>query len=473
MKNLFALLVILLASGSFAAADDGGAYEVGVSTTVEHDAHHEHHDGTVVWKVLGAMLGGTLLLELLCRVLIGKPFMGSLVRADGSFPLIVPVLGMGLLCFTGFSNDWFPSDFSWMKNHDVNHASLLGLWFFFAVLGAEISIPKIRSAGSFVGLATVGGVAWPIAFTFGTISLVNWWFSLGVPYTAISFVALGAGATDVPMSLGAMKIASRVLPTATAGLALDALRILAVGDDVAGVGIMAAVHGTNINMDFVVLESMIIALAYFFGTHGYYEVREGKEPGEIERTYYRDVTVRQPLIWWGLALINTYVLYRAGLEPMLGGCLVFICSPTAVKHAVEKWLVQPSLLFLLFFAFVAGGIDLADSAAFGPVTAAVVVGGFLGKFKGIFFGAKRGEQGLAESSEYLNFPTRGTSAFSICASANGTVAIIFVATALFKDRIEPWFAAQATLGFLGTVAITYLFAIGFAVYGRRWNITES
>ena len=472
MKNLIALLVVLLASvGTLCAEEVGGSHHDDVAMVVEHDVHHEHHDGTVVWKVLGALIGGTLLLELFCRTLIGKPFLGSLVKADTVFPMILPVLAMGLFCFTGYKNHWFPSDFSWMKNHDVNHSSLLSLWFFFAVLGAEISIPKIRNAGSFVGLATVGGVAWPIMFTFGTISFVNWWLNLGVPYTAISFVALGAGATDVPMSLGAMKIASRVLPTTTAGLALDALRILAVGDDVAGVGIMAVVHGTDINMDFVVIEFIIIALAYFFGTHGYYEVREGDKPGEVERTYYRDVTVRQPLIWWGLALINTYVLYRAGLEPMLGGCLVFICSPTTVKHSVEKWLVQPSLLFLLYFAFVAGGIDLADSAAFGPVTAAVIAGGFLGKFKGIFFGAKRGEQGLQETSEYLNFPTSATSAFSICASANGTVAIIFVATALFKDRIEPWFAAQATLGFLGTVAVTYVFAVGFALYGRRWNTT--
>lgn len=461
MKAFTFILVILLAMNSF--ADEGSSGHDVQAADVHHD---DGHTSTVVWQVFGCILAGIAVLEVLFRSVLKKPFVGTLTKVDEMIPLILPALFAGLLCFTGFKNEWFSADFSWMKDHAVNHASLLVLWFFFSVLGAEIIIPRIRAAGAFVGLATLGGVAWPIVFTFGTISLVNYGYELGYSYTMIAFVALGAGATDVPMSLGAMKIVSRVLPTATAGLALDALRILAVGDDVAGVALMAGVHGTNINLDFVALEGVILSVAYFFGTHGYYEVREGDQPGEIARTYYRDVTVRQPLIWWGLAVLNTYVLYRAGLEPMLGGCLIFVCSPTKVKHQVEKLLLQPSLVLLLFFAFIAGGIDILDANAIGPVTWAVFVGGFAGKFKGIIIGALKGHSYLDAKSEYKGFPIAGTTAFSLCASANGTVAIIFVATALFKGGITVDLAAQATLGYLFTVVATFVFASLFWAYGR-------
>lgn len=384
----------------------------------------------------------------------------SIIEWDNKFPLILVGVLIGLISYTGgevLGAHAHHALHSGWTHFVSNH---LFMWIFFAFLGNEITLKAIAQAGKFVGLATLGGMAAPPLLTYALTGNV--------------YIAIGAAATDVAFSVGASKILTKGDSTVLT-LMVTALLILAVGDDLGGIGIMAGMYASNISQGWLMTEVVVLGFTYFCGERGVvdFKVQEAGKPDSLKH-YQWVVEIRSVAFWWGLAALNTFVLYLAGVEWILGGCLAFLMAPPSVQHSVERTLKPIVPLVLLVFGTVNGAIDLLAPASWGALTAGCFFGGMLGKQLGIFGGGMLGRLWCRkdEGVKYARIPTNQVYAMAMLGSCNGTVAIFFVAMALSKGKITDIEAAQATLGFFLTVPAVYLQAMIVRSLGIVRDIPE-
>lgn len=370
-------------------------------------------------------------------------FLSKVGKLDNKIPLIVIGLIIGAVVFTlgeklGLHAQHLLHD---KKVHFLGNDVVL--WFFFSYLGLEISISSVLRAGKFAGLATLGGMAIPplcVYFLTGSLPL-----------------AFGACATDVAFSLGASKMLTNGDPKVLT-LLIGALMILAVGDDLGGVAVLAGVYASKMTHAWVIAALLILAFSYLSGERGvltfYYELNDNGKREKIDLI----IQIRSVLFWILLGALNTYILWLAGIEWVLGGCLVFIFAPTEVKHAIAG-VLKPFIPLLLFaFGMVNGAINILDPKIWGMLTLGVMFGGAGGKFLGVSFGAWLGRLWERKTTKgiYANAPLSQIFSFGLFAATNGTVAIVFVAMAESKGKITADLATQGKLGYLLTVPLVYL-----------------
>lgn len=383
---------------------------------------------------------------------IGVP--GWIVRADNNFPFILIGVILGSLIFT-LGEQYHLWHWHHLLHKDWVHfcSNHLGMWFFFAFLGLEITISSLKRAGKFVSLATIGGMLVPPLFCY--LLTGNW------------YVAIGACATDVAFSLGAAKLVSKGEPKVFA-LLVSALLILAVGDDLAGVVVLAGLYASGIVMGWLLAGLVNLSFAYFAGERGvitlYYELGDDGLRRKIDFL----IQIKSVSFWLIFSLINSAILFFAGVEWLLGACLVFIFAPAEVKHKLAFYLQPLIPIILLFFGLVNGAINVLDPQVWGLITLGAFVGGMGGKQLGIFFGGILGRSWARSGNSddvYAHTPLSQIYALALFASCNGTVAIFFVAMGAAKGFIDPGTAAQATLGFFLTVPAVYLITLVLKTIG--------
>jgi len=383
----------------------------------------------------------------------------AIVDMDNKLPLILPGVMLGMILYTvGELVHWHgPHIFHTPTVHAISNEWLI--WVFFAYLGMEISVSKLIRAGKFAGMATLGGVIVPPLIAY--VLTHNW------------YIAAGAMATDVAFSLGAMKVITKGKAGVFALLGIS-LMILAVGDDMGGVAALAGIYAKP-NMAWLTVEVLVLLIAFFAGERGVMNFRwrsvddEGK-PGKTNRIQWV-IEINSPVFWVILGILNSFVLKFAGVEWILGGCLVFIFAPHNVKHKLIH-LVEPVVpIVLFFFGMVNGAIDILDGGAWTWLTFGCVAGGMFGKQIGIFGGGLIGRW-LSRGTKFGNVPTSQIYALALWGSCNGTVAIFFVAMAAKAGVITTEMAAQATLGYFLTVPLVYAQTFVFKATGLLKDVPE-
>lgn len=395
--------------------------------------------------LLKTYLGVPVTVQSLLELPMKAPGWKNLITEwDNRFPLILVGVLIGLISYTG-------GEFLGAHAHHALHSTTahfvsnhLLMWIFFAYLGNEITLKAIAQAGKFVGLATLGGMIVPPITAY--------------LMTGNAYIAIGAAATDVAFSVGASKILTKG-DAKVLTLMVTALLILAVGDDLGGIVIMASMYTSNISQGWLMAAVFVLAFTYFCGERGVvdFKIQEAGKPDSLKH-YQWVVEIRSVMFWWLLAAANTFVLYMAGVEWILGGCLAFLMAPPSVQHKIEHVLKPVVPLVLLVFGAVNGAIDVLAPASWGLITAGCLFGGMLGKQIGIFCGGMLGRFWCRKDDgvKYAKIPTQQIYAMSMFGSCNGTVAIFFVAMALSKGKISEAESAQATLGYFLTVPAVYL-----------------
>ncbi len=415
-----------------------------------------------------------------------------IVRLDSQIPVILIYFAIALFLYSVSASGYLGStgikmaDF--VKGHNAHYwLMLVGLWPFFTRLGAELTMKQIVAAGSLVLGTIVGGMVLPVLLTTSLL-----YFYMDLHILVCIAVAAGAMATDVPMGAGAMKVFGKIAQIVVV-ISMIVFTILAVGDDLGGlIAMLASVpllgelflqtgllvetgtnhgHGSIIKTSIgALIEVGILGIAWYIGQGGNHTViRNGVATDSV-------IEIRSPSTWWLLAVFNTLLLGMAGIEPILGGCLIMIMAPENVKHQVENALEVPSLYLLFFFAIVAGSVNIFSpeilSWKFFEVALIITTGGFLGKFFGILVGGLIGRKFTEPNSEYgkNNLPWEALIPVSVAGGCNGTVAVFFVSVMLANQFIGELLAAQATIGYLLTVPVAYLFA---AVFGLVLKLVMS
>lgn len=377
----------------------------------------------------------------------------TIVEQDDRFPLIVWGVAFGMVTFTlGEMFHWH-----WVHAYHSHVAHLLAnehcMWVFFAYLGLELTIRMIIEAGKFAGCATIGGMFVPPLVTAGLMCLllgeVNW------------HIAVGAAATDVAFSMGAAKLITK--GKAILVLLVGALLILAVGDDLGGIGAAAGLYAAGISQFWLGVEVLVFAFTYFCGERGVvdFKVQEYGRPETLKHWQWV-VEIRSVAFWIFLALLNTFVLWMAGVHWILGGCFAFIMAPAVVKEKLVHSLKPFVPIVLVVFGVVNGAINVADRSSWGWMTLATFLGGMYGKQIGIMVGALIGRR-WSRGTTYGNTPLGQVYGLSLFASANGTVAIFFVAMAAQHGHASGAMASQAILGYFLTVPAVYL-----QTYVAKW-----
>ncbi len=373
-------------------------------------------------------------------------FWHAVESADKRFPLIAVGALLGLAFFTG--GQYMGWHFHHFVHHKITHVvtNEVGMLFFFAYLGLEIKIRTLKQAGRFAGLAALGGILVPPLVCYALVQ--NW------------FLAIGAMATDVAFSIGALNLRRN----AKVKLLLmgSALLILAVGDDLGGVGVAAGVFADNVDTSWLVGAGVLLVICYFLGERGKLKVvmQEVERP-ETRGTYEAIIVITRPSFWLMAAIINTWILHKAGVEWMLGPCLVFILAPQSIKERFIKKLEPIIPLILLAFGFTNAGIDLLNAQSWGWITAGCFLGGMFGKQIGIFAGGVIGRAWTRRATKksrdiYSKTPLGQIYGLALFGSVNGTVAIFFVSLAFAQGHVTKLVATQAILGFFLTVPAVYI-----------------
>jgi len=385
---------------------------------------------------------------------------GIIVDSDNKLPWILPGVLIGIFLFTlGSQIDWhLPHLLHDPRVHAFSNEWLI--WLFFGYLGLEISVSKLIRAGKFAGMATLGGVIIPPILAY--------------VLTGNVYIAAGAMATDVAFSLGAMKVITKGSEGILVLLGIS-LMILAVGDDMGGVGALAGIYATPV-YSWLGVEVIVLLFAYFCGERGVITFRhrkvdeKGNPLGGVERRQWL-IEISSPAFWIILSVVNSLVLKMAGVEWILGGCLVFIFAPHGVKETLIH-MIKPLIPIVLFvFGVVNGAIDILDPNAWTWLTFGCFFGGMFGKQIGIFFGGLLGRR-LSRGTKFGNVPTPQIYALALWGSCNGTVAIFFVAMAFKAGFIDPTQAAQATLGYFLTVPAVYAQTFILKATGKLKDIPE-
>ena len=380
--------------------------------------------------------------------------MNIILRWDRKFPVIVYFFIVSLLSFSlasiGVLGDLGEAYTHFIHDHSVHYLLMLsGLWVFFLRLGAEIEIADILKAGPLVIGSVLGGVLIPMGFTTALVYLVGG----GVTLAVALYASAGSMATDVPMALGSARATSKLVVP----VMLTALMILAVGDDLLGVLALTGMFAQGWSQwDALGVEAAILLFCWLVGKRGDIEVKEIHEDREQSLGIF-DFTIKTPVFWLVVAILNTYYLGRQGIEPILGGCLVFIFAPAVVKHLIAEKLEALALWLLIPFALVAGAVNIFQAEAWGVFTMCAMVGGFVGKTIGIYGGGMIGRRYSDLDSDYGPRFTRASMlSMALAGACNGTVAIIFVSVAESKGLIPVLMASQMKIGFLLTVPLSYL-----------------
>ena len=377
-----------------------------------------------------------------------------IIKWDEKFPVIVCFFIIALLSFSlassGLLGHWGES-YTHAIHHDLMHylLMLVGLWVFFLRLGAEIEISDILQAGPLVIGAILGGVLIPMSLTTTLVYL----FGGAATVVVALYASAGAMATDVPMALGS----ARAMKKAVVPVMLTALMILAVGDDLLGVLAITGMFAQGwLQWDALAIEAAILLGCWLVGKRGDLEIQKVDRNKDTSLGTFH-FTIKTPIFWLAVAILNTYYLGRQGIEPILGGCLVFIFAPASVKHLVATRCEALALWLLIPFAIVAGSVNIFQAEAWGMLTLLAMIGGFAGKTLGIFCGGMIGRKYTNPDGDYGHkFTTRSLLTMAIAGACNGTVAIIFVSVAETKGLIPQMMASQMKIGFLLTVPLSYI-----------------
>ncbi len=371
------------------------------------------------------------------------------VDADNFIPLILAGVAFGMIAYTvGELLHW---EWVHLFHSKVAHvvANEFIMWIFFAYLGLELFIREIIQAGKFAGCATFGGMVIPPLITAGLMYLllgeINW------------YIAVGAAATDVAFSLGAAKLITKGKPSILA-LLVTSLLILAVGDDLGGIGIAAGLYAENISEFWLAVEVFVFAFTFFCGERGVIDFKlQQKDKPETLKHWQWVVEIQSVAFWVFLGFLNTFVLWRAGVHWILGGCFAFIMAPAMVKEQLLYFIKPFVPLVLIVFGAVNGAINILDPKSWGLMTLATFIGGMYGKQGGIFaFGMLGRSWSKKSGSIYGKIPIGQVYGLSLFGSANGTVAIFFVASALANGFCSNEYASQAILGYFLTVPAVYV-----------------
>ena len=379
--------------------------------------------------------------------------MNVILKWDRKFPVIVYFFVVSLLSFSLASSGVFGAGgyayTHFIHDHTVHYLLMLsGLWVFFLRLGAEIEIADIMKAGPLIIGAILGGVLVPMGLTTTLVYAFG-----GVSIAVALYASAGAMATDVPMALGSARATSKLVVP----VMLTALMILAVGDDLLGVLAMTGMFAQGWSQwDALGVEATILLFCWLVGKRGDIEIKKIQDDREHSLGIF-DFTIKTPVFWLAVAVLNTYYLGRQGIEPILGGCLVFIFAPAAVKHLLAEKLEALALWLLIAFALVAGAVNIFQPEAWGILTLCAMLGGFLGKTLGIYGGGMLGRGYSDPKGDYgAKFTRASMLSMALAGACNGTVAIIFVSVAESKGLIPPLMASQMKIGFLLTVPLSYL-----------------
>ena len=213
-----------------------------------------------------------------------------------------------------------------------NHTAHLLMWFFFSLLGCHITLKALRASGKVTIISIVFGVLGPFWVVYAL--------------TQNFYLALAATATDVAFSMAGIRLLKLKL-----ALLVGLIMMLAVGDDLSGVAGICAFLPSNVRPDWIFAGTLLVLVCYLIGEGGL--ISTDTESTTTTTTTNPDGSVTKVVtctlttssgymrvmaipFWWMLAGMNTYILARAGLEPILGGCLVFILAPTRVKVSATK-----------------------------------------------------------------------------------------------------------------------------------------
>lgn len=377
-------------------------------------------------------------------------------KLDNKVPLILVGVLLGAILYS--AGEYF--HWHW---HHIFHDPTVHLisndflmWIFFAFLGIEIRVRKVIQAGKYVGMATLGGIFIPPLLAYALTGNV--------------YIAMGAMATDVAFSLAAGKMAqggnTRILAAT-----VIALMILAVGDDMGGIAVLAGVYAENVNPTWLFIAIGTIFFTYFVGERGRLNFTTGKEEEngeEVIEKRFLVIRIQSIIFWIFLALLNTFVLYSAGVHWVLGGTLAFLLAPSKIKDRLAV-IIEPMVPIVLFvFGMVNGAINLLNGANWTLLTLGVLVGGMFGKQIGIFTFGMMGRSWTRRTSPdnpYAKMSAKSVYSLALLASSNGTVAIYFVTMAFNAGFISQVESSQAILGYFLTVPAVLLMTALFKPFG--------
>lgn len=396
-------------------------------------------------------------------------------------PVVLVALVAGLVLFTvsdaGLLGSIGTIYAHLVHNSIVHHLGILALWPFFFVLGAEIKLNNVVAAGRVLIFAIIGGMLIPFGLTAALLLTFT-----GYAFAVVLATSAGAIATDVALSVGAMqRFQQSAKNSHWVELSAIALIILAIGDDLGGVIAMTFGFSSGLLSKWALFaEGMLCVVLWLIGNNARITFRvfntEGinkKLSGE-ERDYHIITLIEHPAFWFIAALFNTWFLALAGIEPILGGCLVMIFAPPAVKEKLEYMMLPWSLRGLVVFGIIAGAVNLFNPEAWGIVTLLTFIGGCFGKQIGIFIGAYIGLRYTPKDDRYgiNHFNYCSAYAMALSGAINGTVAIVFVNVAYSAGYISELMAQQATLGYLLTIPFVYLLTFIFAPIFARIQTTQ-
>ena len=372
---------------------------------------------------------------------------------NAPFPIVLMFLMISVVFYSAADQGWLGSAgtaYAHFMHNDIVHYSfiLVGLWFFFLRIGAEITISEVIAAGGLVIGATIGGMLVPIVLTTTVVYSMG-----GLQIMTAVYASAGAMATDVPLAIGSARSVEKVV-CASMGMALT---IMAVGDDVGVLMAMTGLSASDITqVDAIMWEGLILLICGLIGRRGDMSYKEMDGDTTIsEKTI--DVTVKSPIIWITICVLNTYFLGRNGIEPILGGCLPMIFAPTDVKHLIAEKTEAIALWLLILFAMVAGSVNIFSDGAIGVYTWVACLCGHYTKVIGIFSGGFIGRKRTAPEGEFgvEQFDNKSLLAMAIAGGCNGTVAIIIVDLFASRGLIPVDIAGQMKIGFLLTVPLSF------------------
>ena len=212
---------------------------------------------------------------------------------NDTFPVIIYFFSIALIIYSVSASGWLGSSglqyVSFINNENTYHSGIFsGLWILFAIMGAEVYLKTVKVSGPLVLSAIIGGVIIPLVSTYSLFIVVG-----GLNFLIAFYAAAGSMATDVPMARGSARL-GKVTP-----IMFSALGILAIGDDVIAVTVMAGLYADHISQVIALgIEVLILCILDHVG----------------KKEFKSEV-----LVWGVICISNTIFLYINQIEPILGG----------------------------------------------------------------------------------------------------------------------------------------------------------
>ncbi len=311
---------------------------------------------------------------------------------------------------------------------------------FFTHLGTHVKLSEIKEGGLVMGGAILGGVVVPPLVIYAVLHSLN----IGMTVSQQLGISLGGAATDVALSISVYRafIASssnKEHLSKQLYLVVTMLTMLAIGDDLGSVLVLALLHAAHVNILGLIA---CLAVAFTVVAVNVLPVLTGLRKSTIA--------------WMILAIGGIASMYAAGLHAEVGGCLVILFAPEEIKHKLDSW-IKGVVNILLFYFGVQATLFSVEDIQIGSVFLTTMLGGFGGKVIGITGGflltryiARR--RNIEIDPKYQDASVREPLLMSVFAGVNATVALIFVQSA----QVPPSLGVQATLGFLATLLVALL-----------------